>query len=345
MRSPEPHHSSESTESPKNARPFIPRFPMRNKPTRGRSGLMDFVDRNQNQSPIFGDLDGGLDEIPLESVHISDAGKKYYENLNRYTRKSTLKSSDIGTFDGTPSDLFGFVKSIEDTVDTSGVDERDIVAMLPRCLTGIASSWYNGLDHEDKKRMLRSVNIFIEALKEEYPAQTRVARKEALEFSYDPKEHSDIREYYYKKIELLRAAEPEITELDLIEEIYLGLEKNAAAIAQAVNVTSFLTLQEFKAELFFKATSIKHIVEFRKKLKKKPEEKSSRFTRRSSGRPDRTEKKTDEKKSGLKKVTRPSDLANGRPCQFCQKDHFDDKCDTEEAKKWMEKRKGRRGGK
>lgn len=285
--------------------------------------------------------DDELSDLGLGKVHISEGGKKYYDDLNRFTRKSTLKPSDIGTFDGTTSELYGFIKKIEDTVATSGVDERDIVSMLPRCLTEIASSWYNGLEMEDKKKMLASVEGFILALKEEYPAQTRTQKKEAIAYAYDPSVHNDIREYYYKKIELLRASEPDISEVDIIQEVYLGLEKGAPGIAASVTVTSFDSLSDFKTELFFKATSYAHIMEM---LKAKKKEKAQ-------GKKVKTGTKTEEKRMFVrKKDLKPSQIPGGRPCRECEGDHFDNACpsrqkdqkEKKDGKKEEEKGKGKR---
>lgn len=277
------------------------------------------------------------DDLPikeLERTHISSEGRQYYENLNRYTRKSTLKPGDIGSFDGTASKLYVFVRAIEDTVETSGVDEKDIVSMLPRCLTGIASSWYYGLDQDVKHEMMTSVSKFVTALKEEYPSQTRTQKKEAVAYSYDPAKHDDIREYYYKKIELMRAAEPEINDTDLILEIYLGLESKAPGIAASVTVTTFQSLNEFKTELFFKAHSYQHMVEIRKSAKKE-----------SSGKGKEKEKHRRDPKgkflSVSKKKVKPSELPNGHPCSHCKEDHFDWQCTSEEGAKVEKEKKNR----
>lgn len=73
-----------------------------------------------------------------------------------------------------------FIRAIEDTVETSGVNEKEIVSMLPRCLTSIA------LDPELKHEMMSSSAAFVAALKDKYPTPTRTQMKEAVVYCYDP---------------------------------------------------------------------------------------------------------------------------------------------------------------
>ncbi|RPA72726.1 hypothetical protein BJ508DRAFT_334775 [Ascobolus immersus RN42] len=354
-REPEKNTCSTDTTPSKTARTSYgnPAFALPTRPSQPRKPRFDF-DNTSTLSPLL----ENHHENPLEklsSVHISKEGKDYYdtvESLNRFTRKSTLKPSDIGSFDGSPENLYPFLKEIEDTVQTSGVDARDIVLMIPRCLSGVAASWYAGLEREDKKFMLASVDNFMAALKEEYPAQTRAQKKDAVAYAYDPDVHADIREYYYKKIEMMRSAEPGISEEDLIMEIYLGLEDKAPGIAASVTVTTFTELSEFKTELFFKAESYRHMIAFRRAGKKKEkgrsDSKRSTKAKRSSSTSKGYQKGKEEKKpfERKKRVVRPSELPQGRPCRHCGSDHFDDECSskgTEEKDKKERKKDDKKG--
>lgn len=110
----------------------------------------------------------------------------------------------------------------------------------------------------------------------------------------------------------MRAAEPRISDVDLITEIYLGLASKAPRIAASVTVTTFQSLSEFKKELLIKTNSYNNMVEIRKTSKKE-------------SRKEKVMPKKDEEGKFLasKKKLKPSELSNSHSCSPCKEDHID----------------------
>lgn len=279
--------------------------------------------------------------LGLTKFHVSPKGKEWADQQLRFTRKSTLRPSDIGEFDGKQEEVFQFVRKIQDTVETSGVDDGDIVKMIPRCLTGRAQYWYMGLTKDQRDRMLCSTTTFIQGLQQEYQQQTRRELQLAIAYFYHPSEHPHIADYYYQKIAKHRSVEPDISDRDLIDEVYRGLEKKAPGLARMVAVRQFRVLEEFKEELFFKFESF---LNMERASKKKNKEGSTKKRDKKGNKKVTKKEKEKEERDGKgrwkgKAKKKPSEVG-GRPCSNCQKDHWDNECDQKENSKDKEKTKG-----
>lgn len=253
--------------------------------------------------------------------------------------KHLKPKEDIGTFSGEKSELLGFVQSVQMVLNTSGVDDQVIAKMLPICLVEDAQSWFRGLPQHQQMAMVQNCDAFVRGLCKEYPTQSRAERRAAIDYHYNPKEHKSIRTYYYNKVEKMRAAEPGISEEDLVEEIHRGLAPHAYPLQQSVNFRR-VSLAEFKEELIdkFEVWTAKSGTKKPAKTPWLDQQKAAVRAKRETS-PDKTAPV-----AGKRKVEKPSDLPNGRGCIHCNEDHWDRECTSEKAKV-ARKKDGTQGGK
>lgn len=247
--------------------------------------------------------------------------------------KHIKPKEDIGTFSGEKTELLGFIQSVQMVVNTSGVEDSVIAKMLPVCLVDDAQSWFRGLSSSQQREMVADCESFVQGLNDEYPTQSRAEKRAAIDYHYNPKDHKSIRSYFYNKVEKMRAAEPGISEADLVEEIHRGLAPHAYPLQQSVSFRR-VSLSEFKEELLDKFDVWTAKSDERRTSAKTPwldqQKAALRAKRDASPGKDKTADKASA--PNRRKIEKPSDLPNGRGCIHCDEDHWDRECTSEKAK-------------
>ena len=99
--------------------------------------------------------------------------------------------------------------------------EPSVIAAIPQTLKGRALDWFNS-NTMDMARM-RTVEGWIDTLKEEFKVNIAVARKAAQERKYDPDADASVLDYYWNKVNLVKSASPEMLVPEIIDEVWLGL--------------------------------------------------------------------------------------------------------------------------
>jgi hypothetical protein len=90
---------------------------------------------------------------------------------------------------------------------------------------------------------MRTVEGWIECLKDEFTVNSAVARQRAKDRKYTHA-HSDVMKYYYDKSQLLRSANERISDREIIDEIWLGLPSEFLVLLNHDDVVS-LPLHKF----------------------------------------------------------------------------------------------------
>jgi hypothetical protein len=106
--------------------------------------------------------------------------------------------------------------------------EISVIAAIPAALDGRAKLWFRA--HGMPREKMRSIDGWIEALSEEFRVNTAVAREKARLRRYSPWKDNSVDEYYYEKLDLIRASEADISPRRTVEELWLGLPADFRAL-------------------------------------------------------------------------------------------------------------------
>ena len=97
---------------------------------------------------------------------------------------------------------------------TTMYSEPSVIAAIPQTLKGSVLHWFN-LNTMDMAR-IRTVESWIDTLKEEFKVNIAVASKIAQERKYDPDANASILEYYWNKVNLVKSTSPEMLVPEII---------------------------------------------------------------------------------------------------------------------------------
>jgi hypothetical protein len=98
--------------------------------------------------------------------------------------------------------------------------ELSVIAALPGVLEGRAKDWFSC--HSMPMDQMKTVDGWIQALKDEFKVNTAVARDKANNRKYNSADESVLK-YFYSKVELLRTVREDMARDVMIDEIWLGL--------------------------------------------------------------------------------------------------------------------------
>ena len=231
--------------------------------------------------------------------------------------------------------------------------ESSIIAAIPQTLKGRALDWFNA-NTMDKAQM-RTVNGWIQALKDEFKVNLAVTRKRAQARKYDPDTDASVLDYYYNKVNLIKSATPEIEDPSIVDEVWLGLPAEFRLHLNS-NELRTLPLKEVALRLQDKDWSFRPVWKKQQKQQRnrdRIQDRTSkrgdspsrlsprRYTKPSEPKPSETsvqQKKEKDKGKGAADNPIPEILPKDqwrtdkkgrtmtRKCRYCNKWHFDFEC-------------------
>ncbi|KAE8241240.1 hypothetical protein A4X13_0g7503 [Tilletia indica] len=164
----------------------------------------------------------------------------------------TIKSSDIGTFDGTPEDLELFLARVEALNDSESDAnwKQAVLRAMPLLLRGYAASWHQTLEPSKRRSLTSLVNWFTE-LRSAFSADPTYMRQLARARAWQP-DHEDIVGYIFDKTALLKAAFVGVPDseviFDVVERLPVSIRKllrtPLASNASLVDLRNELRMQE-----------------------------------------------------------------------------------------------------
>ena len=203
-------------------------------------------------------------------------------------REAALKVEDVGMFEG--KDVKHYIRTLEIISDIYG--ERCLLLILPRCMKSVAKEWFISIPAEDC-HFTRSLEGWAYLLRDGFGEDLRRSKDRAESRVYTPWKES-VEEYFYDKAAMQKRAEPTITEIELMREIWKGLAPHASEL-MVVSWNQF-SQREFRDELIQR----QDVIEKRKR---------SRFGRAPFDGDDRSDRRRDDGWRG--KDSRPRDRGLG----------------------------------
>lgn len=207
-------------------------FPPKN-PSRMK-GKWRFHGKTTTESEVIDD-EGSRGESRGESRRMGnyDGNYDYHGNFDnhrgniRSTNEEPLVSGSfykipketIGSFDPTKNTTNAFVERLRRLRGIYG--EKAVIAAIPTALSGRAKLWFDSASTDPRK--MKSVEGWIEMLTETFMVDTATARGTAHKRRYDPRFDDSVLDYFFEKVDLVRATQMDIKDQELIEEISLGL--------------------------------------------------------------------------------------------------------------------------
>lgn len=141
-------------------------------------------------------------------------------------RIQKLSSKTIGTFNPDQDSVNQFSESLLTLVEMYG--EISVIAAIPAALDGWAKLWFRA--HGMPSENMRSIDGWIDTLTDEFKVNTALAREKARLRKYNPWKDASVDEYYYEKLDLIRASEAGISPRRTVEELWLGLPADFQAL-------------------------------------------------------------------------------------------------------------------
>jgi hypothetical protein len=132
----------------------------------------------------------------------------------------------MGSFNPDKDSVNIFCESLLTLVEMYG--ELSVIAAVPAALEGRAEKWFKA--HGMPREKMRSIHGWIEELTEEFKVNTAVAREKARQRRYNPNKDESVDDYFYDKVNLVRAAEAGITAKKTVEEVWMGLPPDFQAL-------------------------------------------------------------------------------------------------------------------
>ncbi|KAE8217428.1 hypothetical protein CF319_g8481 [Tilletia indica] len=130
-----------------------------------------------------------------------------------------IKTSDIGTFDGTPEDLELFLARVQALNDSeSDINwKQAMLRAMPLLMRGYAASWYQTLE-PSKRLSLTSLASWFRELREAFSPDPNYMRRLARARAWKP-DQEDIVGYVFDKTALIKAAFPGVPDSEVIYDI------------------------------------------------------------------------------------------------------------------------------
>ncbi|KAE8249336.1 hypothetical protein A4X13_0g5249 [Tilletia indica] len=158
----------------------------------------------------------------------------------------TIKTSDIGTFDGTPEDLELFIARVE-AIYSSESDSNWKAAVLramPLLLHGHAASWHQTLEATSRASLI-NLSAWFKVLRESFSPDPNYMRRLARERTWQV-DREDIVGYVLDKTALLKAAFVGIPDREIVYDILAPI---SVAIRKQLPTSRHTSLTELRNEL------------------------------------------------------------------------------------------------
>ena len=189
-------------------------------------GLGPYRLRGGAAPPAAGDGDAPLDQQGV-------GGGEY--------REAALKVEDVGAFEG--KDVEHYIRTLEIISNIYG--ERRLLLILPRCMKGVAKEWFISIPVDDR-HLTRSLAGWSYLLRDGFGEDLRRSKERAASRVYRPWKES-VEDYFYDKAAMHKRAEPDITEVELMREIWKGLSPHSPEL-MVVSWHQY-SQRDFRAEL------------------------------------------------------------------------------------------------
>ena len=249
-----------------------------------------------------------------------------------------LSANLLGSWDPAVQPTHAFTASIMQARSVYG--DTAVVAAIPIALSGRAKKWFRSLNTELHDPRMNTVEGWVDFLEKAFPVDRIKMRREARSRRYVPAKDDSVMDYVWDKVELLRAAKRDISEEDLIEEIWMGLPSEIRlTFDNEGEILDSWTVQKLSNALIPKDRAFRATLR-REAIKKEPTsysrvDRSSRFATKT---PADDRRKSDTRSDNLNEETRPSvdekrkwkKDDNGkwlsRTCRHCNEWHLDSNC-------------------
>lgn len=139
-------------------------------------------------------------------------------------REAALKVEDVGAFDG--KDVEHYIRTLEIISDIYG--ERRLLLILPRCMKGVTTEWFISIPADDR-HLTRSLAGWSYLLRDGFGEDLRRSKERAASRVFRPWKES-VEEYFYDKAAIHKRAEPDITEVELMREVWKGLSPHTSEL-------------------------------------------------------------------------------------------------------------------
>ncbi|KAE8209340.1 hypothetical protein CF327_g6661 [Tilletia walkeri] len=158
------------------------------------------------------------DTSPTSSIQVDQSGLVTVAPAG-VPKGYTIKTSDIGTFDGTPEDLELFLARVE-AIHASEQDlnwRQAVLRAMPLLMRGYAASWHQTLE-PTKRASLISLGAWFRELRAAFSPDPTYMRQLARARSWEP-DHEDVVGYAFDKAALLKAAFTGVPDSELIYDV------------------------------------------------------------------------------------------------------------------------------
>ncbi|KAE8236446.1 hypothetical protein A4X13_0g9150 [Tilletia indica] len=158
----------------------------------------------------------------------------------------TIKTSDIGTFDGTPEDLELFIARVE-AIYSSESDSNwrsAVLRAMPLLLRGHAASWHQTLDATSRASLI-TLSAWFKVLRESFSPDPNYMRRLARDRAWQV-DREDIVGYVLDKTALLKAAFVGIPDREIVYDILAPIP---VAIRKQLPTSRNTSLTELRNEL------------------------------------------------------------------------------------------------
>lgn len=232
-----------------------------------------------------------------------------------------LKPEDITTFDGENVEFF--IASCLSFAALYG--EARVLEVVPRALKGVAKDWFLTVPAH-RRQYMTSLQGWAYLLREAFGEDERRSREKAEARFFDPSKES-LERYFWDKKQMHERAEPGISELHVMREIWKGLARRTPWL----QVTSYNqhNIKDFRDELQLR-------FDHDRRNKSHGSDKRSWSPRDRHGGKDGGERppNTGDPKDSPKSKGKPSDKGLP-PCKHCAQDHYHSECPKNKPKSFF----------
>ena len=168
-----------------------------------------------------------------------------------------LNSKILGTWNPEEELSYQFINRISHYRNVYG--DTAVVAAIPIALKGTAAKWFYSLDRELRDPSMATVDAWINLIKDAFPVDELKIREMAKRRRYNPDKDSSVQSYIFEKTDLLKAANKNISEREIVDEVWLGLPHEIRMAFNERDVRMNWTLKQLNEELIYKDRSFRFL--------------------------------------------------------------------------------------
>jgi RNase H-like domain found in reverse transcriptase/Reverse transcriptase (RNA-dependent DNA polymerase)/Integrase zinc binding domain/Chromo (CHRromatin Organisation MOdifier) domain len=168
-----------------------------------------------------------------------------------------LNSKILGTWDPEEELSYQFINRISHYRNVYG--DTAVVAAIPIALKGTAAKWFYSLDRELRDPTMATVDGWINLIKDAFPVDELKIREMAKRRRYNPDKDHSVQSYIFEKTDLLKAANKNIQEREIVDEVWLGLPHEIRMAFNERDVRMNWTLKQLNEELIYKDRSFRFL--------------------------------------------------------------------------------------